>query len=125
MNITLRQAAEAFPAIQKLAERELSLQIAWKLAQALDVIKAHIDSFQRATKKRSGELGIIEPLPKDVDEETKEKRILAINAFNAEAEDLLDSTTIDMPDHQFQLSDFGESPIKAEALVGIKFLIKE
>lgn len=125
MKISLEKINAAFPALEKLAEREMALDTSYKISKLIGLIKGELTEFEKASRKRAEALGLHVELPTDCTEDQKARRRELMSGFSDEAANLLAGTEIEIPDYSFELKDFGEAAIKPSALVGLGFLIRE
>ena len=134
MEITLKQAAAAFPAMTQLAERELALQVSWDFSLAVDAVKEAIARFEQAAKKRAKDRDCDGPFVAPVlehgaqeDPSVTRARLeheLRVREFNEEFIALQETTKVELPDRKFKLADLGDKNIKPSALMGVKFLFE-
>lgn len=125
MQITLQEANESLRSLEKLNERPFSIANAYKISKLYDVIKSELVAFEKASQKKIAELGLAKPLPEDADQKATDARRLAIQDYQLESAQLLESTPIEVPDFKLKLADLGDAPIAPAALVGLDFFLEE
>ena len=125
MQITLQEANESLRSLEKLNERPYSIANAYKISKLYDVIKSELVAFEKASQKKIAELGLAKPLPEDADQKATDARRLAIQDYQLESAQLLESTPIEVPDFKLKLADLGDAPIAPAALVGLDFFLEE
>jgi len=125
MQITLQEANESLRSLEKLNERPFSIANAYKISKLYDILKSELVAFEKASQKKIAELGLNRPLPEDADQKATDARRAAIQDYQLESAQLLESMQIEVPDFKLKLSDLGDAPIAPAALVGLNFFLEE